>query len=107
MNISPVNPYASPALQRIAPRDAVVQARPAAAPAVDARQAASHAAGVASGAEVTATAPKGTDEKLWSVLTSDERSYFARAGAPRTLTYGASGDAGSLALRGRALNLRV
>ena len=32
--------------------------------------------------------PQGTDPALWSVLTQDERSYFAKLGAMGPLTYG-------------------
>ena len=35
-----------------------------------------------------AEAPPGTDPALWSVLTSDERAYFAKAAASGPLTYG-------------------
>jgi hypothetical protein len=32
--------------------------------------------------------PPGTDPELWSVLTQDERAFFARLGAMGPLTYG-------------------
>lgn len=32
--------------------------------------------------------PQGTDPELWSVLTQDERAYFAKLGAMGPLTYG-------------------
>ena len=32
--------------------------------------------------------PPGTDPDLWNVLTSDERTYFAKLGAMGPLTYG-------------------
>ena len=32
--------------------------------------------------------PAGTDPALWSVLSSDERAFFAKAGAMGPLTYG-------------------
>ena len=32
--------------------------------------------------------PPGTDPALWSVLSGDERAYFAKAGAMGPLTYG-------------------
>lgn len=35
-----------------------------------------------------AEAPAGTDPQLWSVLTADERTFFARARAMGPLTYG-------------------
>jgi len=37
---------------------------------------------------VPAEAPPGTDPALWSVLTSDERAFFARTAALGPLTYG-------------------
>jgi len=33
-------------------------------------------------------APAGTDPELWSVLTTEERAYFAKAAATGPLTYG-------------------
>jgi hypothetical protein len=39
-------------------------------------------------AGVPATPPPGTDPELWSVLSTDERQYFARLGAMGPLTYG-------------------
>lgn len=35
-----------------------------------------------------AEAPAGTDPELWSVLTADERAFFAKVGAMGPLTYG-------------------
>jgi hypothetical protein len=35
-------------------------------------------------------APPGTDPELWSVLTAEERSYFARAAARGPVTYSPS-----------------
>ena len=37
---------------------------------------------------VPAEAPEGTDPALWSVLSSEERAFFAKAGAMGPLTYG-------------------
>jgi hypothetical protein len=37
---------------------------------------------------VPAEAPAGTDPTLWSVLTSDERAFFAKTAALGPLTYG-------------------
>ena len=37
---------------------------------------------------VSAEAPHGTDPALWSVLTGEERSFFARARSLGPLTYG-------------------
>jgi hypothetical protein len=52
---------------------------PAQAPAKAANAAAAH---------VPAQPPPGTDPELWSVLTQDERTYFAKLGAMGPLTYG-------------------
>jgi hypothetical protein len=40
------------------------------------------------GQAVPAQPPQGTDPDLWSVLTQDERTYFAKLGAMGPLTYG-------------------
>ena len=47
-------------------------------------------AGAAPGAAATlpAEAPSGTDPKLWSILTSEERGFFAKSQAMGPLTYG-------------------
>lgn len=37
---------------------------------------------------VPAEPPSGTDPALWSVLSSEERAFFAKAGAMGPLTYG-------------------
>src|SRR5215208_1085864 len=37
---------------------------------------------------VPAEAPEGTDPALWSVLSGEERAFFAKAGAMGPLTYG-------------------
>jgi hypothetical protein len=39
-------------------------------------------------ANVPAEPPEGTDPALWSVLSSEERAFFAKAGAMGPLTYG-------------------
>lgn len=39
-------------------------------------------------ASVPAEPPPGTDPALWSVLSSEERAFFAKAGAMGPLTYG-------------------
>jgi hypothetical protein len=92
MSIQPVNvnplPLAYPAQTRSHATDATGSARgnaPGAAPSTHARaaSAASRTADV-----VPADAPAGTDPMLWSVLTSEERSFFARARAMGHVTYG-------------------
>lgn len=42
---------------------------------------------------VPAEPPAGTDPELWSVLTSDERNFFAKSAALGPLTYGRLKDA--------------
>jgi hypothetical protein len=37
---------------------------------------------------VSAEAPTGTDPALWSILSTEERSFFAKSGAMGPLTYG-------------------
>jgi hypothetical protein len=37
---------------------------------------------------VPTDAPAGTDPALWSILSSEERSFFAKSGATGPLTYG-------------------
>ena len=44
---------------------------------------------------LNAQAPAGTDPKLWSVLTSDERAFFMKTEASGPLTYGRVMSAGS------------
>ena len=67
-----------------------------------------------SGARVDVQPPEGTDPKLWSILTTEERSYFARSSARGPLTYARVmlGDAGtpgaplSASMRGIRLDVR-
>lgn len=99
MKISPIDPYVAAPLERVSPRTAVVPTESAAAPSVEASR--------TTGVEIPAKAPRGTDEKLWSVLTSAERTYFGRARAASTPVYGPSGGLQSMAMRGQALNLRA
>jgi hypothetical protein len=46
------------------------------------------AATAATPATLPAEAPPGTDPALWSVLSNEERGYFAKLGAMGPLTYG-------------------
>jgi hypothetical protein len=54
--------------------------------------------------------PPGTDPELWSVLSADERGFFAKAGAMGPLTYGRMTTAQAAptvpALRGGRLDIR-
>lgn len=43
---------------------------------------------VAPGSDLPVEAPPGTDPQLWSVLTAEERRYFAQARAMGPVTYG-------------------
>ena len=60
-------------------------ATPLARPATAARSAPSLAASTAA---VPSEPPAGTDPALWSVLTGEERAYFAKAASMGPLTYG-------------------
>lgn len=56
-------------------------------------------------------APPGTDPELWSVLSTEERAFFAKVGAMGPLTYGRvlSGQAATPShdMRGGRLNVKV
>jgi hypothetical protein len=61
----------------------------------------------------SAKAPEGTDPKLWSVLTSEERAFFAKA-SNGPLTYSrltnpnrTSGPTPSMSIRGGRVDVRV
>jgi hypothetical protein len=59
---------------------------------------------------VPAEAPAGTDPTLWSVLTADERNFFAKTAALGPLTYGrikAVSNAAPPAARGVRLDVRA
>lgn len=59
------------------------------------------------GAE-SADPPQGVDPQLWSLLTAEERSYFARARELGPLTYGRQSAATSqTSIRGARLDVRV
>lgn len=71
------------------------------------RPEAQQAAGTAQ--ELPVEAPPGTDPELWSVLTGEERRYFAQARAMGPVTYG-KGSLGLAELglqRGGRLDVRV
>jgi hypothetical protein len=80
--------------------DAARSAAPPAAPALRPQQPIAGAAAPA-GAPA-AEPPAGTDPELWSVLTGDERAFFARAASTGPLTYGRI-SAGVHALQGNPL----
>jgi hypothetical protein len=59
---------------------------------------------------VPAEAPPGTDPTLWSVLTTDERNFFAKTAALGPLTYGrikAATNPAPPAARGVRLDVRA
>ena len=66
--------------------------------------------GTTANASVPTEAPAGTDPSLWSVLTADERSFFAKSAAMGPLTYGrmkAASNAAPPAARGVRLDVRA
>lgn len=57
---------------------------------------------------LSADAPAGTDPKLWSVLTGEERAFFARARALGAITYGPGASSPSAGMpRGGRVDVRV
>ena len=53
-------------------------------------------------------APRGTDPQLWSVLTAEERTFFARARAMGPLTYGPGAQGGPAGpARGGRVDIRI
>lgn len=67
-------------------------------------------AGAAAQSAVPAEAPAGTDPTLWSVLTNDERNFFAKTASLGPLTYGrikAATNAAPPAVRGGRLDVRA
>jgi hypothetical protein len=59
---------------------------------------------------VPAEAPAGTDPSLWSVLTTEERNFFAKTAAMGPLTYGrikAESNAAPPSARGVRLDVRA
>lgn len=69
------------------------------------------AAGIAAPAQPTlqAAAPQGTDPELWSVLTGEERAFFAKVGTLGPLTYGRVMQAQNAppSIRGGRLDIKV
>ncbi len=67
------------------------------------------AASTAASGVLSAEAPAGTDPALWSVLTSEERSFFAKANSIGLLTYSPrrSANAGAATIRGGRIDVRV
>ena len=65
-----------------------VDRRPANLPAAGTQPPMTLPATGATAPSVPVQPPAGTDPELWSVLSTDERAYFARLGAMGPLTYG-------------------
>jgi hypothetical protein len=66
--------------------------------------------GAATQSAVPAEAPAGTDPTLWSVLTNDERNFFAKTATLGPLTYGrikAATAAAPPSVRGGRLDVRA
>jgi hypothetical protein len=103
-SLVPSGPNATPsrrAEHRPATAGVPAESRPAGAPAEVARAAAG----------VPVHAPPGTDPELWSVLSVEERAFFAKVGAMGPLTYGRvlSGQVPTPThdMRGGRLNVKV
>lgn len=80
------------------------------APAVTTLRPQAPIAGAATQSAVPAEAPAGTDPTLWSVLTSDERNFFAKTASLGPLTYGrikASTHPAPPSVRGGRLDVRA
>ena len=63
-----------------------------------------------SGAILPVQAPAGTDSALWSILTAEERTFFARHATSGPLTYlkvMMPHSAPTTAMRGRRIDVRV
>ncbi len=75
--------------QRVEPRPAGTSGAEHQSPVGTARtNGAASPQGAAGATAVPAQPPPGTDPELWSVLSGEERSFFARLGAMGPLTYG-------------------
>lgn len=85
-------------------------ARPAGGPAAQAPARAS-VSSIAQPAQssLPVAAPPGTDPELWSVLTGEERAFFARVGTMGPLTYGrmTAPPAASPSMRGGRLDVKA
>jgi hypothetical protein len=79
-------PYGTITQRPVAPNTAQTEA--ARAKQVARPQPMATPAAPANAAGVSVAPPPGTDPELWTVLTPDERSYFAKLGAMGPLTYG-------------------
>ena len=109
---TPLRPQASAAPRVDTGRVGYPLRSPAPAPAqlpIPAQGTISTAPTTVSGAALPAEPPPGTDPELWSVLSADERVFFAKVGAMGPLTYGRMLSAqgpNAPALRGGRLDVR-
>ena len=117
MSLNGISAGYSPRSLPPAPRPAITDNKSPLAPGVrptDAGNPAAIASRAPAGAPGTPTLsaepPAGTDPALWSILSADERSYFAKSQASGPLTYGrkmAERAATSMpAVRGGRLDIR-
>lgn len=56
---------------------------------------------------LTSAPPQGVDPALWSVLTTEERAYFARVRAMGPITYGPAAGGTRPAMRGGRIDVTV
>lgn len=116
MSVSPLNPALSAYLGTIqrpgtdAARGRAEQGavQPAGTPAAAPRAGAVNIAAPAQ-PSLPVAAPQGTDPELWSVLTGEERTFFAKLGSMGPLTYGRVMQAPNAppTIRGGRLDVKV
>ncbi|MBX6363359.1 MAG: hypothetical protein IRZ00_05780 [Gemmatimonadetes bacterium] len=109
VNLTPMVPTQAAAVRPAG----VGERRGTPAPAERATAAPAHAAEArrapSAASAVPAEAPAGTDPELWSVLTTEERAFFAKFHAAGPLTYGprTASPAEQAIARGRRLDVTV
>jgi hypothetical protein len=116
MSVSPLNPALSaylgtiqrPGTDAARGRGEQGAVQPAGTPATAPRAGAVSIAAPAQ-PSLPATAPAGTDPELWSVLTGEERTFFAKLGSMGPLTYGRVMQAPNAppTIRGGRLDVKV
>ncbi|HEU4629903.1 MAG TPA: hypothetical protein VFS08_09150 [Gemmatimonadaceae bacterium] len=117
MSVSPLNPALSAYLGTVqrpgtdAARGRTEQGAPVQPTATPTAAPRAGAVNIAAPAQpsLPVTAPAGTDPELWSVLTGEERSFFARLGSMGPLTYGRVMQAPNAppTIRGGRLDVKV
>ena len=95
MSLNGISAGYSPRSLPSAPRPAVTDNKSPLAPGARPTDSALHAApalrapaGAPGAPTLSAEPPAGTDPALWSILSAEERSYFAKSQATGPLTYG-------------------